>query len=408
MITHATIVPLIGGSVIASMDVFGSPPRYIDTYIPFEANETHLRAWLSQRGHEVPYHRLDDGPVSREYVDVVSTICPCAGLSSYSLSASASNPTNDWMIKTAMHILGERRPRVFWGENSPNLMGKTGRPVLEKLYEIGRENGYSLLMYGTKSLLHGSPQHRRRCFYVFIEGESVPKFHDFNRAPPTIAEVILSARGNSQLEVVNPAIPTDDPYYVYLLEEVLNLNTLKGSAAHLHFSTDPRYAEWSSRGQDVLSIIESHGRTLADVAVWMRKRGIDREADKLDRKHIKLQSGGNIMRRGTMFAKERIGAFVGHHPAMLSHPRENRYINVRESLAIMGMPQDFELIGGIKNINHVCQNVPVMTARDLANEILETLSGNREMMRSTLAFQQNGGQFRTTETKKRSGLEDFF
>ena len=44
------------------------------------------------------------------------------------------------------------------------------------------------------------------------------------------------------------------------------------------------------------------------------------------------------------------------------HQEEERFFNVPE---LMGMPHDFEL-DHVKNINHVCQMVPVNMARDWA------------------------------------------
>ena len=41
-ITHATIIPLIGGEALASTEVFGSRPEYILSYEAFAANEKHL------------------------------------------------------------------------------------------------------------------------------------------------------------------------------------------------------------------------------------------------------------------------------------------------------------------------------------------------------------------------------
>ena len=56
------------------------------------------------------------------------------------------------------------------------------------------------------------------------------------------------------------------------------------------------------------------------------------------------------------------------------HPEEDRFFNVRELLHLMGMPHDFEL-DDVKNINHVCQTVPVNTARDWADEVVKFCRG---------------------------------
>jgi hypothetical protein len=34
------------------------------------------------------------------------------------------NANNQWLTKTAKYILGEYKPKVFWGENAPGFAGK--------------------------------------------------------------------------------------------------------------------------------------------------------------------------------------------------------------------------------------------------------------------------------------------
>ena len=125
-ITHATIIPLIGGEALASTEAFGSKPDYILSYDAFKDNEQHL---LHYWEHSVPYHVLDKGGRQPHYVDVVSSVCPCAGLSLFSMGYGEHNPNNQWMIKTAEYVLGEMKPLVFWGENAPGFVGKIGEPI---------------------------------------------------------------------------------------------------------------------------------------------------------------------------------------------------------------------------------------------------------------------------------------
>jgi hypothetical protein len=97
---------------------------------------------------------------------------------------------------------------------------------------------------------------------------------------------------------------------------------------------------------------------------------------------------------------------------MLTHPDEDRYINYREAMTIMGLPDDFELLHPKKNSNHICQNVPVQTARDIASEIkvcLET-PDQREWTSSGHLFQYNNNQTHMIETpeNKSASLSSFF
>ena len=82
MNNYASIIPLIGGETIAMQNVFKKKPEYILSYEPFKANDTHLVEYYQRK---VPYHLLGDNGVDNlPSVDVVNTVCPCAGLSSLS------------------------------------------------------------------------------------------------------------------------------------------------------------------------------------------------------------------------------------------------------------------------------------------------------------------------------------
>ena len=120
--------------------------------------------------------------------------------------------------------------------------------------------------------------------------------------------------------------------------------------------------------------------TYKEVANWMRENGYESTAKKCDRQYHKLKSGGNIMRKTTEIPKDKIGAFVGHMPTSLSHPDEDRYLTVREALSLMKLPEDFQLLDPKRNLNHMCQNVPVTTAEWPAKMIKKYLEGDLDMI----------------------------
>lgn len=377
---HATIIPLIGGEAIASTEVFGSRPDYIMSYSPFRDNESHL---LNYWNHEVPYYLIDEGGRYPHQVDVVSSVCPCAGLSLFSMGYGDHNQNNRWMLETAKYVLGDMKPEVFWGENAPGLAGKVGTTIRKQLAEIGKENGYSMTLYRTKSLLHGVPQIRERTFYFFWKGDKTPLLEYYNREHVRIEDVITGTKSNTMNEVINNDTPTKDPYYRYLLEQI------HGGITHRqHFDVVDSLGD-GVRYFDVRYLIEKHGHNYKQVGDWMAKNGYAREVERCGRMFEKISSGKNIMRRGTNIPKNFIGAFVGHYPLMLTHPYEDRYVTYREALSIMGMPQDFELLNPSKSYNHICQNVPVQTAMDMAEEVKAYMEGKRNMVNSRLTFQYN-------------------
>jgi hypothetical protein len=95
------------------------------------------------------------------------------------------------------------------------------------------------------------------------------------------------------------------------------------------------------------------------------------------------------MKRGIEFGKGHTSAFVGHFATSLIHPDEDRFISIREALSIMRMPKDFQLVGGKKNLNMICQNVPVTTAQDMAQSVKDYLDGKLDIMKTKFIRQNN-------------------
>ena len=374
--SYASIVPLIGGETIAMQNVFKQKPKYILTFEGFQDNESHLRHYYNDK---VPYLNLSEGASYTEKVDVINTVCPCAGLSSLSPSAGSNNPMNEWMYKSAEYVLGEVQPKVFWGENAPRLASKMGEPVVKKLRKIGEENGYVFSIFKTKSLLHGLSQVRDRTFYFFWKGDRVPLFEYINKKPSTIADDIRAIKRdpNDPMDILtNDKIPSEEPYYKYILEE------LEGGITHAEFAAK------LTKSTGLQDYIEERTNYKV-VAKWMREKGYDTVAKKCDRQYHKLKAGGNIMRKGIEIPKDKIGAFVGHMPTNLTHPDEDRFLTVREALSIMKLPNDFELLNPKRSLNHICQNVPVTTAEHPAEMVKKYLEGRLDLIDTDFMVQDN-------------------
>lgn len=392
MVAHAAIIPLLGGLIIGQSQVFGSSPKWIQSYSEFEPNDRHLVRYTG-----APYHI---GEAQLEKVDVIGTTCPCAGLSSLSKDASSDNSTNDWLFKTADLVLRQHQPKVFWGENAPALLTNVGKSVKEKLINIGKENGYTMTFYRTKSEFHGNPQIRDRVFYFFWKDDKVPLLNWYRREYTPIEELISNVTSNSQRIPINKGKPSvDDPYYRYILEDI------HGGITHSEFSAQIKSR--AARNSDALAYIELY-RNYLEVAAWMEENGYPDEVPRCKQRYAKLLGGKEITRRRTIVPKDKIGAFVGRYPHMLAHPTQDRYIDVREAMTIMGLPDDFEMYKvNSTTINHICQNVPVQTAKDMATEIQKYLNGELFMVDTDVIMQYNE-KCESRFTKRSESLESFF
>jgi len=395
MVNYASIVPLIGGETIAMQNVFGTKPEYILSYTDFEANDSQL---LNYYNNSVPYYKLDVGGLAPHSVDIVNTVCPCAGLSSLSPSSNANSSTNDWMVKSAEYVLESIQPTVFWGENAPRLASKMGENVVAQLRQLARKNGYTFSIYKTKSILHGLSQIRDRAFYFFWKGNSVPKFNFYKRPYERIEDAIRSAATNEAdpmfETLANNKTPSEEPFYQYVLQE------MHSGISHMEFFN------LIEKTTNPLHYIEQKKVDYEDVAKWMDANDHENHARKCRRMGEKLKAGGNIMRKTTEIGKDYIGAFVGHFPMELTHPDQDRYLNIREALSIMKMPKDFQLVGGRKNINMICQNVPVTTAQDMAENVKRFISGEADLVESDFVIQDNKSETFWSE-KQPATLEEF-
>ena len=74
----------------------------------------------------------------------------------------------------------------------------------------------------------------------------------------------------------------------------------------------------------------------------------------------------------------------------------------------MKLPDDFVLQGGVKNINHICQNVPVTTAQDMAEHVLKFVDGRLDNSMLNTDFMVQDNKTQTLDYKKESVQLDAF
>lgn len=396
---YVGIIPLIGGMDLAHGEVVGHRPEYLVSWTPFAGNDSHL---VHHYDYEVPYVVVDNGdqrPPGK--VDVVHSTCPCAGLSTLSTKAGADNPLNEWMVTCAEYVMGEIGPQVYWGENAPALSTTMGTPIREKIRAIGKRHGYVMSCYKTRSLLHGVPQIRERTFYFFWKGDRVPLLEYYARPHQKIEDLIEGVTSNFQTELVKEGAASDDPFYSFYL------NGIRGGITHRDAMNEV------TRSAQVFDLIEKSFSTpqeaYAKTGEWLREQGDERRAAFCDRTVAKINAGQGLMRRSLVLPKDYMSAFVGHLPGATLHPSQDRHLSYRECMAIMGLPGNFELLSPKKNLNHVCQNVPVGTASDMVTEVVAYLDGKRPTVRADYVLQLNGKRTHKTEMDaEASPLEEMF
>ncbi len=400
-IKHGSIIPLAGGFSIGAANVTGKPPEVIFSYTPFASNDTLMRRYFKKKGYDIPYYVLDDKNTNLQQIkklyegriDFFHGIPPCSGLSQAAQRKAGSRgsaPPNDWMYESAKFLLGDIRPQVYAFENAPTLYTGAGDSVRERLVEIGKEFGYAITFYKTNTLKHGVPQFRPRTFGLFYKGEHAPILEGYDRKSPHITEYLKQIPENTSLqnEYVTPE------WDITKFEIFSYLNELYGK-------------DW----RKVLNDYRPHLTTydylmrvnlLDDFQEWQKKHPNASKIVTDNIAHIKkkreMGKGARINYRVLEVDKDYTYAVIGEMMAKQVHPLEDRLMNMREYMHLMGMPHDYELETP-KEYVKISQNVPVKTCEDITTEIIETIKGNRRLSAKSVYMQDNTKQIINNKSK---------
>jgi len=386
----ATMVPLIGGSAFGCEAATRTKPLYNMSYNAFAANESFFyRHWK-----EIPVFLIDEGNDPKEsfpeQLDFVNSVCPCAGLSQLSTAKSGSDARaaqNKWMFEGANYVLGHVKPRVYWGENAPALFTNSGKGVRDQLREIADEHGYSFSLYKTSTSKHGAPQHRDRTFYFFWDSEHAPIMNWYSRPMPDLEDFLaqIPPYASGQDEFVCNKDVNESAVREFVLK-----NTNKNHKDFVKWegtNDKPKhsYYRW----------LEKHNKMDECINYISGTYGEDhKDFKRLVSAKNKLDSGKNYMVPGPFFFSNKVNAMVGRTITSTLHPTEERYLNVREVMHLMGMPHNFEFSPSEPGaaLNMLAQNVPAYTACDMTHEVMKYIRGELEMSEQSFLMQNNHKQ----------------
>lgn len=364
-ITWAPLIPLIGGQMLGAEKAFKKPPIAIYSYDGFQSNDEHYVHYQQNiKGRkEIQYINLDSETVV-PHIDVISGTPPCAALSQLNTGKTekakgAKCAKNDWMYKVFIDGIDRFGAKVVIVENAPALFTNKGKGVANRLYEICNERGYSLTLFKTSTMYHGIPQNRDRCFAIGWQSEKAPIIGWYKRPSQTLKEHLKLVDNNELLHqdtIVNPHI-TNEPFYNYI-KHIANEN--------------PRDVMINAKVITAFNYISRQGK-LEDALKWFyltnNEKGIKYATHALKKNAM----GKGIWDRSVHVFNERMNAVIGRNLNDTIHPIYDRSLTIREALHMMGFPHDFELLGGRTKINHIAQNVPVTTSRDIHTEIAKFL-----------------------------------
>lgn len=390
-IKWGSIVPLLGGMSIGNYKAIEEyhgvkvPPMVFYSYKAFKKNDEHCLNYFNNtlEYETIPYIVLDDEEMVTqlyEDLDFVSAVPPCAGLSQLNCGGSKNADKkrgscavqNEWMYRSSTFVLSQLKPKVLMGENAPGLFTKLGEGVRQNLMEIAKKHGYSITFYKTNTLLHGVPQSRIRTFYVFWRSDTAPIMNWYSKEYQPLYDYIKD-------------IPKDTPHYdTYMF----NNQELKNNDEYIFMKETfgDKWREVIGDSKTIFGYIITNNK-FDEIYQWAEKNGKEKLMKTIDRIKYKLSLGKGFWDSSPVPVYEKINAVVGRNLTSTVHPKEDRYFNKREFMKLMGLPDDFVLVN--KFDNHIAQNVPVNTAKDITLEILKFINGDLEMSDNSFVMQDN-------------------
>ncbi len=356
---HLAIVPLIGGMAIGAESVLGTPPEAVLSYSDFHGNDKFLMEWYKKRGLDIPYYVIDNAdttiPTFKE-IDVVTSLCPCSGLTSANPSAGAGCQQNQWMLKSTNHILKNVKPKVLVGENASRLYTNFGQPVVLTMKEIAEAHGYYLTLLKTDTKTHGLPQRRLRSFFVLYRKD-------------------LLEPGMVPLVKAGPAHHTPwDGNWVEFLDQWKEPDGESyadcGESKILNF-LDERAPGWDDSGLKYLidnSLAEEFLTKYADVDEK------DREIRLVKRAIVKWAAGGSVWdSTPKRISTPYFPSVMYRSMTELVHPRRRGTLKPREFMRLMGLPESMDV--PTSYMNAIAQNVPSCTAQWAVRSALSAING---------------------------------
>ena len=296
---------------------------------------------------------------------------------------------NQWMIKTSSWVLDNIQPQVLVGENAPGLFTDAGEKVVVMLREIASNYGYSFSLLKTNTELHGLPQKRIRTFYFFWKSPTAPILNWINNPSPTLVEYLRRIPQKASLQDVfihtGVASQRYRPYQFVLEREGLT---------HAEFSqkfkkgTIAKYLEKNNLLDDCIDWLETY---FPKDKFSMEGNSSRTHIDSLRHIQKKLSMNKGYWDDSIKFMGDSFTAVIKKNIVSAIHPEEDRFFNLREILHIMGFPADYE-ISSVKQMNHICQTVPVNTAKDWTEEVVKFCRGELRLSDAVFVKQDNTDQ----------------
>jgi site-specific DNA-cytosine methylase len=399
----AILQPLVNGFGFGAELALKKKPEFILSSEGI-GNDDHIKQYWK----DVPFFTLDaegnftNNDMAKAYkelkknINVLIGTPVCAGLSLLNVGKGkvkpgVDNPSNENMYSLARFAMDDIKPDVYVFENSPMLFSPMGLGVYEKLKTIAEDKDYSTSLFRTDTYLHGIPQHRQRTFMYFWKQDDItnietPILEYYKRDVPHIDEYLKDIPKDATLNNVTDVIGASsviDIYVKYAQDRIGEdwkqkiLDAVKGSKTTLM-----EHILKNDLTEDFKDFIEKSD--------YNRKENIIKQVFRIK---AKKEAGGNYWNPSPdVFGDGTINAVTGKMWSTYLHNTEDRLLTGREMMHLMGLPHDYNLVPsstGVHPLNHIAQNVPTCTARDVILNAQKGVKGELTMMPANHIKQSN-------------------
>lgn len=322
-------------------------------------------------------------------IDVLIHVAVCAGLQMLNQQSQGSkkrgDPNNDQNqnMYNLTQLGFKTNAKVVCFENAPAAYTITGEGVVERLKEISSNNGYSLQLVKTNTLLHGIPQSRQRTFIMFYKDSNPGLFEYESLEFKELAEYLDLIPKDSLHNDQNVGWGgVDDPFYQFVLDYTDSKKL--SEAIPKIVGEDPKKKSWTS-----LQLTEKIGFDKS--AEYFKDKGNDNYVRISLHCLNKVQQGLGYWDSTPYIPNEGkfTNAIIGKNCGKTIHPIEERCLTIRELLWLMGHPHDFELLNPKSNWPHITQNVPVSTSRYIGSQIKKYLDNELKIQDQNFVKQDN-------------------
>lgn len=364
--TWAPLIPLAGGFPIGIEKAWNKPPKIIASYKGIGNDAHYVNYQQNILDRNIPFNEYDaEDLVFEQKINLIVCTPPCAALSSLNTSKNPekqghTGEQNNFMYNCVKTAASKFDADVIMIENAPALATNKGKLVADKLYAIGKELGYSLTLFKTSTHFHGIPQRRDRTFACFFKSKGAVVL-EYSKVPFTpLPEFLLTMQHNKVNDdtVVNKKLMVQDPYYAYLKYKYGDVRKLLIEAKQV----------------TCLNYVKKH-KLVDDVVEYTKLHGSDRHKHIMAHAVAKFEAGLGVWDASVHIFDDMINSVIGRNLNDTLHPTEDRSLTYLEALYLMGHPENYELLGGKKNSNHIAQNVPSCTAAYMGSQVLKYLDG---------------------------------